>query len=168
MKTRSLNNLLSVFCPLVLALAIYIIYRPIDVGVNKLGSILFGLSSYDEFVHPLVQAFPLSDFIVYALPGGLWVYSLTVASKFQSLRLKRVVIDLSILPIVYALGLELCQYLGITDGRFDPLDIIAYIFAWLLATNNQIAFEHYPRLGLNGHTAFLIFGYAILCLANLY
>ncbi len=74
-----------------------------------------------EFLH-IHQSFHWikNDIIIYNLPAGLWVFSLTLISfNIQKLRLLFFLAPLSFIVI-----LEILQYLAITDGTYDILDII--------------------------------------------
>jgi len=106
MAIKSLKSLFVV-APLLIALALYILYRPMDIGVNRLGLMLFDASFYFSLIQDLKMVYPLSDFMIYSLPGGLWVFSLTVMSQKQIVELGPMKIDISKLPIMYALGLEM-------------------------------------------------------------
>lgn len=72
------------------------------------------------------------------------------------------------MPLSYAVGLELCQFFSITDGRFDLLDIGAFVLGYLLASSFALDIPRKYRLGLNRQSLFLFSGYAILNLANVF
>jgi hypothetical protein len=79
------------------------------------------------------EAIPLHSVVIYNLPEGLWVFSITLLGANLFVRIKRRKIHLIYLPIVFVLILEVLQLLKITDGTFDLLDLGISIAFWLLA-----------------------------------
>ncbi|TGE29329.1 hypothetical protein [Hymenobacter metallicola] len=118
MKETKRVLLLHSLLPLVVSLIIYVLFRSRSTIVNKL---LFHFLANK----PPVLRLTYCRWIVYNLPGALWLYSFL---SFSALHTRR---WLSVLPLLLALGIEVLQYLHITDGRFDWLDVAFYTGAWL-------------------------------------
>lgn len=67
--------------------------------------------------------------VIFSLPSGLWVMASTIFGNF--LRKKSSIFVY--LPIILVLGIEFLQFLNITDGFFDILDIMVSILGFLFA-----------------------------------
>jgi hypothetical protein len=106
--------LLTCFLPLVLALVIYVLFRSRDTIVNKLIYSFWATP-------PPIWRLRYGQWLVYNLPGALWMYAFLWFGSFSRSRL------LSLLPLGMALGIELLQLLHITDGTFDILDVGFYL-----------------------------------------
>ncbi|BDD06573.1 hypothetical protein [Aureibacter tunicatorum] len=107
---------------LVASLYIYTLYRSEATVVNHVFSIL----GFDEGKKFLMNfKMPLNDWLVYSLPGGLWVFAVTIISKGLFLNIMEIKLKVCYLPIVYAVILEFLQLSGITNGTFDYNDIVA-------------------------------------------
>jgi len=124
MESKSMALKLNIWkgsLPLLLSLFIYIFFRPHDVAVNRL---------FDFFIPHSFLAFDihLSNWIVYNLPGALWVYS------FQTIFITKNEkgILFCLIPLSGALAIEVLQYFNLTDGTFDFMDIISYLISWIL------------------------------------
>jgi hypothetical protein len=115
---RSRNFLLHCLPPLVVSLVIYMLFRSPDTIVNQVFSRLLGF-------RPPVLRLAHGQWLVYNLPGALWLYSFLWFSSLSRSKL------LSLLPLGMALGIELVQLLHITDGTFDLLDVVFYLCALL-------------------------------------
>lgn len=110
--------------PLLASLGIYVLFRPRNTIVNKL---LFQFMT----TKPPMLRLTYGRWIVQSLPGALWLYSFLNFSALPTRRL------LSLLPLAMALGIEVLQYLHITDGRFDWLDVVCYLAAYLVFSGLQ-------------------------------
>lgn len=81
-------------------------------------------------------AAPLSPplgWILYSLPDGLWLYAFAffMASTWCERSLEASAWRL--LPLALAVGSELAQVVGALPGTFDPMDLLTYAVAFLLA-----------------------------------
>ncbi|MCB2408031.1 hypothetical protein [Hymenobacter lucidus] len=123
MKNRK-HLLLHCLLPLLVSLGIYVLFRPRNTIVNEL---LFQFMT----TKPPMLHLAYCRWIVHSLPGALWLYSFLSFSAVPTRRL------LSLLPLAMALGIEVVQYLHITDGRFDWLDVAFYLGAWLVFSARQ-------------------------------
>lgn len=74
--------------------------------------------------------------ILYSLPDALWVYSFAAVMQYvwfqQPNRYGRIFWIL--LAVALGVGGEIGQLFKVVPGRFDPMDLIGYIAAWLLAS----------------------------------
>ncbi len=116
---------------MLLGLFIYLFYRPDSTIVNHLFSLVFTQQQWQDFSLFFANKIPISALGIYSLPAGLWVLSATIITFGKSINIGRKSIDLSWIPLCYALGLELFQALHITDGTFDIKDIIVTLVFWL-------------------------------------
>ena len=78
----------------------------------------------------------MADWIIFNLPDGLWVYSLTSLMiiiwenhTWQSL-------GWTWSGLLIAIISEFCQAIGILPGTYDPVDIVFYLLAFGLAYLN--------------------------------
>ncbi len=115
---------------LLLCLGLFVLYRSEACVVNHLARLLLPDAVLDE-LRKGRGAMP--DFIVYQLPGGLWVFAATLVSWSTRIVLANRRVSLALLPLVSALGIELMQFLQWTDGTFDPGDAWACLVGFLAA-----------------------------------
>ncbi|WP_188812265.1 hypothetical protein [Hymenobacter cavernae] len=154
--------LLNCLLPLLVSLGIYVLFRPRNTIVNK---VLFQFMA----AKPPVLRLNYCRWIVYNLPGALWLYSFLSFSFIPARR------RLTLLPLVMALGIEVLQLLHITDGTFDPLDVFFYVLAWLLFVGLGGAFQNSilvpvaprPRVSLRYKFTFVFF-VAIVLLSDVW
>lgn len=73
--------------------------------------------------------------LLYSLPDALWVYSFTALLQYLWFEHPRCYERTcwTFLPAFLAVGAEIGQFFKIVPGTFDPLDILAYIAAWIVA-----------------------------------
>ena len=109
--------LLNCLLPLVVSLLLYTLFRTRDTIVNQVFIHLLGF-------RPPVLHLPQAPWVVYNLPGALWLYSFL---WFTSLSRSKF---LTLLPLALALGIETVQLLHLTDGTFDALDVLFYLLSF--------------------------------------
>jgi len=126
----------SVVVALSISLFIYVFYRSEKTVVNELIIMILSFDTYAALKSNIVQTIPLSDSIVYALPGGLWVFCATALSQNFYLRMDGYEFPVVHVPAMFAVGLELCQLLRLTRGTFDFLDVLSFGLFWLLAVHS--------------------------------
>lgn len=128
------RNYFIINLSLLFSLFIYLGYRTEKTLICKL---CISLISWDKFIayrKVLATCFPLPELIIYCLPEGLWVFSITLTSKHLFLKVGKPELNLLFLPLIFSIGLEIFQLLHITNGRFDFWDIGFSILFWGLAT----------------------------------
>ncbi|MEZ4906830.1 MAG: hypothetical protein R2771_04110 [Saprospiraceae bacterium] len=163
-----MKRLYLIIIALVFSLFIYLFFRPDDTVVSRLFIKIFSLDFYHSLKYEVQNLFHFSNFVIYSLPGGLWVFSTALIAKDMKFKLWGTTIMLIYFPLMYALGLELLQYFHITDGTFDIDDILISLLAWVLVfkyynTNTSKCILN-PRLT----TMIFIINFAILYLADIW
>ncbi len=127
MKKESVIS--SVF--LLIALMIYLIWRSESVLVNFLMGSLFSPEDFRDWRATISSRLPLNDFIIYSLPGGLWVFVSTAAFKDFFVVIRKNIINLMFLPLVMAIVLEVTQLIHLTNGVFDGWDVLLELIFWV-------------------------------------
>lgn len=123
----------SVAIALGLSLFIYVFYRSEKTLINELVIPVLTLDFYTTLKASFGTSIPLSNVIIFSLPGGLWVFCVTMLAQGLYLKIKAYKIQLVFVPFVFAVGLEFCQLAHLTNGRFDLWDLIFYLGFWLAA-----------------------------------
>ena len=123
---------------LLVSLFIYLFYRTEKTVVNELLIRAISFDNYTSLKKAITGFLPLNELIIYSLPEGLWVFCITLTSTPFYIRSKNRKINGVVIPIVFCIGLELCQLLHFTRGRFDYMDILVSVIFWLIAV---FAFE---------------------------
>ena len=127
------KNYFFILISLSLSLFIYLFYRTEKTVINE---IFIYITSFDRFIElqkVITNLIPLNKHIIYSLPEGLWVFSITLTSKFLFLKIGNHKINLLFVPLIFSIGLELFQLLNLTNGRFDFWDIGVSILFWFVA-----------------------------------
>lgn len=81
----------------------------------------------------ILDKLPLPQFVIYSLPEGLWVYSVTVASTHLYIPVWHRKLYLTSAPLLFSLILEWMQYTNRIKGNFDIWDIVCSVAFCLLA-----------------------------------
>jgi hypothetical protein len=115
------------------SLFIYLFYRSERTVVNELAVLVLSFDIYAAIKKSIVDAIPLNGQIIFSLPGGLWIFCATALSKDFYMKIRDHKIQVVLVPILFAIGLEFCQLIHLTNGRFDIWDIVFYLLFWLLA-----------------------------------
>ena len=126
------KNYFFILISLSLSLFIYLFYRTEKTVINE---IFIYITSFDRFIElqkVITNLIPLNKHIIYSLPEGLWVFSITLTSKFLFLKIGNHKINLLFVPLIFSIGLELFQLLNLTNGRFDFWDIGVSILFWFV------------------------------------
>ena len=118
---------------LLVSLFIYLFYRTEKTVINQIFISIVSLGKFMEWRKYVTSTLPLNEHIIYSLPEGLWVFSITLASKFLFVKVYGRNINLLFIPLVFSIGLELLQLLHITNGRFDFWDIGFSVVCWAAA-----------------------------------
>lgn len=122
-------------CSLLLSLFIYFFYRTGKTVINDLVINFITCDRFLEWQHNVAAAIPLNEFVIYSLPGGLWVFCITLTSNCFFLKIGGYQFDLLFLPVAFAICLEILQLVHLTNGRFDFLDIVVSFLGWSLGYN---------------------------------
>ena len=124
------------------SLCIYLFYRTEKTVVNELVLFFFSRDTFAQIRNIVAKALPLSNPIIFSLPGGLWVFCSTVLAKDIYLVIRDRHIPTVTVPLLFAVGLEICQLVHITKGTFDLWDIAFYAMFWLVA---YVGFQFQPK-----------------------
>lgn len=119
---------------LLVSLFIYLFYRSEKTVVNELLIALISYETYSQIKTSIIHFVPLSNLIIFSLPGGIWIFCATVFSQGFYMNIGRWQFPLVLMPILFAVVLELFQLFHLTNGRFDYWDLVFYVLFWLLAT----------------------------------
>lgn len=95
--------------------------------ITELFIVLISAEEYLELKMNIKKMIPLNNFIIFSLPGGLWMFSSTLLFKDFYIEIKKLKIELLFVPLIFCVFLELFQLTNITNGRFDIFDIITYL-----------------------------------------
>jgi hypothetical protein len=164
------KNYFFILICLSLSLFIYLFYRTEKTVINE---IFIYITSFDRFIElqkVITNLIPLNKHIIYSLPEGLWVFSITLTSKFLFLKIGNHKINLLFVPLIFSIGLELFQLLNLTNGRFDFWDIGVSILFWFVA-NYLIPYKTIHQNILNPFTTrslICVFSYIIVYLAHVW
>lgn len=107
----------GVFAPLLFCSFIALFYRP----TGTLAQEIFHIHRSFHWLK--------NDVIIYSLPAGLWVFSLTLIS----FSIKKYRFLFSIAPLFFVVGLEFLQFFHVTDGTFDLYDIFVPLTCYFIA-----------------------------------
>lgn len=118
---------------LAVSLVIYLFYRTEKTLVNELVLRLVPRVTFAGLRSCISQAIPLSDPIIFSLPGGLWVFCATALSKDLHMTIGKYKVPIVNTPVLFAAGLETCQLFHLTTGTFDRWDVGFYAAFWWLA-----------------------------------
>lgn len=123
------------FFPLIVGGVIYLFIHPSIFFLHAIATKLQIIESVyiiREAALPFYSNLP--SIIVYNLPDGLWVYSFTSAILFVwNYQLNRWSIPFCLLPVFIGIGSEIGQFINLIPGTFDILDVIFYLFGFLLS-----------------------------------
>jgi hypothetical protein len=164
-----MKKFLFVNCgPLFVALLIYLFYRTEDTIVNKLVLTLVDSKVYFALKTSITNNFPLNNILIYSLPEGLWMFSITYLSLNYYVELCKVRIPLHCIPISYAVLLEFAQLCCLINGTFDWWDILSSGLFWLLAVKGKSQFFIKRNLleAFDFSSGFCVFNYLIVYLSH--
>lgn len=84
-----------------------------------------------ETVRELFQSMRPIAFVIYSLPGALWLYAFTsfLALQWRGVAALRVYWPWILMPTVVAFASEGAQWFQLTDGSFDQNDLLGYLIA---------------------------------------
>ncbi|RYZ25341.1 MAG: hypothetical protein EOO10_18530 [Chitinophagaceae bacterium] len=139
------KNYSLIVLSLLISLFIYVFYRTEKTVINAMFIPFVSCDNFIQWRQYVSYYLPLNEIIIYSLPGGLWVFSITLTSKFLYFYIGSRKFDLLFLPLISSIGLELFQLLHLTNGRFDFWDIGLSLLFWAIAAryfNNELKPQH--------------------------
>lgn len=155
---------------LLFCLFIYLFYRTTATVVTSILVSLISFETYESIRGIVVSNLPLNYFIVYCLPEGLWVFSLTLAANGLYLPLKTRQLDLMIVPLVFSIGLEFLQLTQFNKGEFQFLDLLACFLGWVIGKyffKPSIAKQSFAK-PFSYRSAVFVFIFSIVYLAHVW
>ncbi|MVN91118.1 hypothetical protein [Mucilaginibacter aquatilis] len=164
------RSVVLVSLSLAVSLFIYLFYRTERTLVNEMAIRLITLDEYRSLKAAIVHFLPLHDIIIYSLPEGLWVFCITIASLPYYVNIGTRRFWCVFVPLIFSVSLELLQLMGITNGRFDLIDIAAVIIFWVagILTAEQVR----PQINLfhrpDFKTVMCVTSYCIVYLAHVF
>lgn len=167
-KSTAFGEYVYIALCLLICLFIYLFYRTEQTVINQIFIALTSKETLFVIKESVTAALPLSKFIVYSLPEGLWVFCITLTSKSLFVTIGRREIDLIFVPLLLAITWEFLQLFHVTNGYFDFIDIGFSILFWIIAKyvikdNNQRQNIIKP---FNIRSFICIFSYAIIYLSH--
>jgi len=162
-SSMKLRTVFISLCLMLLALFIYVFYRPEETVACQIWASLPFANFID--LKSLRNQLPLNSFLIYSFPAGLWVCSTTMLSFKQQIRIFNQKISLIYLPLLYGTGLEFMQAFHLTDGTYDNFDLLAMGIAWLAAMIYLSFHRKTPKEG-QSISRLVLGAYAILILAD--
>ena len=90
---------------------------------------------FDVPLLAFARAHPLPGFVRFSLPDALWQYAFgaTMLAMWRGERWHWRKTTFAVAPVVLGAGIEIGQALGIVQGVFDPLDLVASVLAGIVA-----------------------------------
>lgn len=164
------RNYFFIIPALLVSLFIYLFYRTEKTVINEIFISIVSLDTFTGWRQHITSTLPLNTHLVYSLPEGLWVFCITLTSKFLFVRTSSREIDLLFVPLLFAIGLELFQLLHLTNGRFDFWDIGFSLLFWTVA-NYLIHYKNTRQNILdpfNTRSMLCILSYLIVYLAHVW
>ena len=132
-KSRYMKKACSIIAALLISLFIYVFYRSEKTVVNELIILIISVDTYTTIKSIIINTIPLNETIIFSLPGGLWVFCATALSNDFYLEISKYKIQFVFVPVLFAIGLEFCQLIHLTNGSFDVWDIAFYMIFWLIS-----------------------------------
>lgn len=137
-----MNELLSLKTPRLLIAAIsllisfylYAFYRSEQTVINILLSQTLPNHLYETLRHQVNLLLPLPDVLIGRIPAGFWILGSSLLSHDCVLILDQFELRLAWVPPLVALLIEIAQYFHLTDGTFDPWDVVTIAIAAFIAT----------------------------------
>ena len=123
----------SIVAALLISLFIYVFYRSEKTVVNELIISIISIDTYTTIKSIVINRIPLKETIIFSFPGGLWIFCATALSVDFYFELRYYKIQFVFVPISFAIGLEFCQLIHLTNGSFDIWDIALYTIFWLIS-----------------------------------
>jgi len=159
-----------IIASLLISLFVYLFYRTEKTVVNEIFISIVSFNIFFEMREHVTKVLPLNEHIIYSLPEALWVFCITLTSKFLFIRIANREFDLVYTPLAFSIGLELFQLLHLTNGRFDFWDIGLSILFWTIANyliKNAIARQN-MLIPFNARSLICLLTYLIVYLAHVW
>lgn len=158
------------FLTLLVSLFIYLFYRTEKTVINEIIISIVSFDRFNEMRKVVTNILPLNEHIIFSLPEGLWIFCVTLTSKYFFLKVGSNQINLIFIPLIFSIVLEFFQLLHLTNGRFDIWDIGLSVLFWAIA-NFLITYENSKQNILHPFTTnslICLLSYLIVYLAHVW
>lgn len=155
-----IRNYCLIVLSLLICLFIYSFYRTEKTVVNEIIISIISFDKFEELRKTITNLLLLNDHVIFSLPGGLWVFCITLTTKPFFFKVGNRVISLLYFPLIFSIGLELFQLLHLANGRFDNWDIGFSVLFWCIANYFITHKDSYQNI-LNPFTA-----KSVICLSS--
>jgi hypothetical protein len=130
---RTFKIFIHIVTPIIIGSLIYLLFRPKNILVFDYFKILKIDLLINTFRTSVILVKPY-DWIIFCLPGGLWLYSYTYAVGMSwSNEINKKNLFWYLLPLILSISSEFGQFLKIIRGTFDWQDIGFYTLFTILA-----------------------------------
>jgi hypothetical protein len=118
--------ILNIIIPIIIGSLIYILFRSKSILIFNYFKVL-QLDLIIDSWRLKIKMYKPYDWIVFCLPGGLWMYSYiyAIGLSWKNIIDKKNIIWY-ILPLFLAVSSEFCQYYKFIKGTFDWQDVATY------------------------------------------
>lgn len=165
-----IKNYFLMFLTLLVSLFIYLFYRTEKTVINEIIISIVSFDRFNEMRKVVTNILPLNEHIIFSLPEGLWIFCVTLTSKYFFLKVGSNQINLIFIPLIFSIVLEFFQLLHLTNGRFDIWDIGLSVLFWAIA-NFLITYENSKQNILHPFTTnslICLLSYLIVYLAHVW
>lgn len=142
---------------------IYVFYRTEDTLINLILLQLLPNSELLLFKETIRSTVAFPAWVIYSLPGGLWVFAASILARKLRLRIFSKNICIEWAPMFFALWLEFWQYVGIVKGHFDVLDILIVLIFGLTAMSVKKPMQLSTQTLFPFHKRSTIFVFVFVC-----
>ena len=164
------NQHFLIITSLLISLFIYLFYRTEKTVVNQIFISVVSFNTFFEMREHVTKILPLNEHMIYSLPEALWVFCITLTSKFLFMKIANREFNLLYAPLLFSIGLELFQLLHLTNGRFDFWDIGLSTLFWAIANYlvKNASIRQNMRTPFNSRSLVCLLSYLIVYLAHVW
>ena len=131
--SKKIKIWVHIILPIIVGSTIYLLFRPKSILIFDCLKQIHVDSIIDAW-RLSVKGYKLFDWIVFCLPGGLWLYSYTYAVGMSwKNEINRKNLFWYLLPLIISISSEFGQRYKIVKGTFDWLDIGFYTLSTIIA-----------------------------------
>ncbi len=127
------RNYCLISLSLLISLFIYTFFRTEKTFINEIIISIISHRKYSWLRKLVRENLSLNEHIIYSLPEGLWVFCITLTSKYLFIKICNREFNCVFAPLIFSVGLEIFQLFHFTNGRFDFWDIGSSVFFWVVA-----------------------------------
>ncbi len=140
--SKKMFLVLAVFLPMLVASTLYILFRNPDLVVFSLISKIHALPFLMTLRGYIGTPFLHHSWIVFSLPGSLWMLSsMNLVLAIWQFKIRKQNLLWIFAPVLFAIVLEELQRQHLTDGTFDPTDMLCYVLAVLAFIGIYLRFQ---------------------------